>query len=93
MIKKEDSAICGLEGNQFIRVICPTCGEENIFEIEIPEFSNNYENESDSEVSEDEQRDCENDECDEIFEITKTNGSGGFTIQIVGIEDSEIEYL
>ena len=54
MIKKEDSAICGLEGNQSIRVICPTCGEENIFEIEIPEFSNNYENESDSEVSEDE---------------------------------------
>lgn len=74
-----------------IRFNCPNCNTLNSFDdITVPEFSDNYENLTDTDETEDDERDCSN--CNHSLIISITNGPGGCLIQVPNVADSAIEY-
>lgn len=90
--KQTNTLIKTNESTLSIRFDCPSCGNQNKFDdINLPEFSDNYEKPTDSDVTEDEFRTCSNNNCQAELKISVTNGAGGYLIQVENVADNDIE--
>lgn len=75
-----------------VRFNCPTCGTQNTFDdIYLPAFSDNYEKVSESDVSEEDLRQCSNNNCQAELKIDVSNGAGGFLVQVPNVSDYDIK--
>ena len=92
-VKQTDSLVKTNSNSVSVRFKCPQCNTLNTFkDIVIPEFSDNYEKATESDETEVDERECTNIKCKCVFEISVTNGAGGFIIQVPDVADSDIEY-